>query len=86
MATVHETGQTQTHQANGSPGTERLGALVRELQEECNRLRQALAQMEKERNAYLKAIYEDARAAREFEDVDIPSLDAMSAGPVEMIE
>jgi predicted nucleic acid-binding Zn-ribbon protein len=86
MATIHETGQTQTHQANGSAEIDRLTALVRELQDECTRLRQALAQSETERNRYLKSIYENARTAREFEDVDIPTLKAMSAGPVEMIE
>jgi predicted RNase H-like nuclease (RuvC/YqgF family) len=86
MGTIHETGQSQTHQANGSAEIERLTALNRELQDECTRLCQALAQMEAERNRYLKAIHENARMAREFEDVDIPSLKAMSAGPVEMIE
>ena len=59
---------------------------LQELQNECNRLREALAKAEAERDWYRKAIYENARAAREFEDVDIPSLEKMSAGPVEMIE
>jgi hypothetical protein len=84
MATTHETGHTHS-ELNGAEA-DRLAIRVQELENECARLRRALAQTEKERNSYLKAIYENARAAREFEDVDIPTLEAMSAGPVEMID
>jgi hypothetical protein len=86
MTTVPGPSQTQGHQSNGSAESERLATLVRELQDECERLRQALAKVETERDWYRKAISENARAAREFEDVDIPTLEAISAGPVEMIE
>jgi hypothetical protein len=76
----------QVESANPNAETERLAALVQELQEECDKLRQALAQAQSERDGYRKAIYEHARAAREFVDVDIDSLKAVSAGPVETID
>jgi hypothetical protein len=76
----------QSHQSNGGTEYERLATLVRELQDECNRLRQALAKMETERDLYRKAMFENARTAREFQDVDIATLEAMSAGPVDRIE
>ena len=80
MANVHEIGPAQNAE------TERLRMLVQSLQDECARLRQDLAKTEAERDQYLKGLYENARKIREFEDVDIPSLEAMSGGPVEMIE
>jgi hypothetical protein len=86
MATVNETGQSPGHLANGSAEIERLETRVRDLQEECTRLRQELAKTEIERNRYHQAFLGQAGAAREFEDLDIPTLEAMSAGPVEMIE
>jgi outer membrane murein-binding lipoprotein Lpp len=85
MPSIHVTGQSHTQQANGSAEVERLAAAVRELQNECNRLRLALTAAAAERDSYRQSLYETARAAREFEDVDIPSLEAISAGPVEMI-
>ena len=70
--------------ANGSSDTERLESLVRELQEECSRLRQALAAAEKARDCY-RQLFVDSLPP-EWKDLDIPTLEARSAGPVEMIE
>jgi len=78
-----EVNQDQPRQANGEPEAERL---VKGLQEECERLRQALAKAEAERDLYLKAVYEHARSTLHFEDVDIASLTKDSAGPVLAIE
>jgi predicted nucleic acid-binding Zn-ribbon protein len=86
MANTHEIGQTQSQGANGSAEIARLSTRVQELQDECEKLRQALAKLQAERDRYLKALYAGARATREFEDVDIASLQAMTSGPVEMIE
>jgi hypothetical protein len=86
MANVREIGEAESKGSDGNAETARLATVVQELQAECAKLRQALAKTEAERNLYLKAIYANARATREFEDVDIASLEAMSAGPVEMIE
>jgi hypothetical protein len=64
----------------------RLATLVRQQRDECERLRQALAKAEAQRDLYLKAVYEHLRGTFHFEDVDIPGLEAISAGPVETIE
>ena len=85
MATTKETDQVPNALANGSAEIERLVTLVRELQEECIRMRQTLAKTEMERDRYRQAYLDQARAARAFEDLDIPTLKAISAGPVEMI-
>ena len=71
--------------SNGHAEIERLNQLVRTLQDECERLRNALEVAEAERKLFRTAFYDNLRAAREFEDVDIPSLERISAGPVEMI-
>jgi seryl-tRNA synthetase len=63
-----------------------LATAVRELQQECQALRQSLARAEEERNLYLKALYAKARETIPFEDVDIPELEKTSAGPVETLE
>jgi len=55
------------------------------MQDECEKLRQSLAKMQVERDHCLKALYAGARASREFEDVDITSLQAMGSGPVETV-
>ena len=60
-----------------------LAALARRLQDECDRLKQALAKTEAERDLYRKAAIEQARATLHFEDVTIPDLEKISAGPVE---
>jgi len=83
MASVPEAAASQAE--NGNPETRRLASLVQVLQAECAQLRQTLAQAEAERDRLRLAIYVQARAAREFEDLDIPSLEAMSAGPVELL-
>lgn len=62
----------------------RLELLVKQLQGECDRLRQALAKAENERNTYRQLYVE--HAAHEFEELDKPTLEAMSAGPIEMIK
>ena len=86
MATTKETDQVPNALANGSAEIKGLQTLVRELQEECIRMRQTLAKTETERDRYGQAYLEQARAVRAFEDLDIPTLKAISAGPVEMIE
>lgn len=86
MANASELGQPQTQGVNGNTEVERLATLVQQLQDECAKLRQALAKTEAERHLYRQAFYANARATREFQDVDIPSLEAISAGPVEMME
>ena len=60
--------------------------LIRELQEECNQLRQALADVKLERDCYRQMLLEELRSRGEFEDLDITTLEAMSAGPVELLE
>lgn len=84
MANVDEVRQFQSLDQNAE--IEQLAALVQELREECETLRRALAQTESERDGYRKAIHEHARKAREFEDVDVNSLNALSAGPVETMD
>jgi len=86
MAIVNQTDPHPTRTANGSSEIERLGSLVSDLQQENTRLRQSLLKVESERDRYREAFLDHARAAREFEDLDIPTLESMSAGPVEMIE
>jgi hypothetical protein len=76
----------QLHESNGNSEVERLSLLVQQLESECDRLRQALARSEAERNHYLKAIHAYERARIELEDVDIAELERSSAGPVELIE
>jgi len=84
MATV-QNNPTNSHSSNNSGELQRLSALVQELRAEVERLSKALAKAEQEREWYRKAIYEHEREKREFENVDIASLEAMSAGPVELI-
>ena len=86
MTIANDTIQSPSHLTNGSTEIERLNAFICELQEECKSLRQALTKTEIERDRYHQAFVEEARAAREFEDLDISTLETMSAGPVEMIE
>jgi hypothetical protein len=83
MANSHELAQPRSEGLSEHAEVERLSNLVKSLQEECEKLRQALQKMEAERN---QALCANARAAREFVNVDIPSLAAISGGPVEMIE
>lgn len=64
---------------------EQLEALVGDLQAECGRLRAALAKAESEREAYRRLFMEDARERREFEDLDLATLEATSPGPVEKL-
>ncbi len=86
MATVQVTGEHQTHPPNGSSAIEHLTAQLRALETECATLRTALATSNLECDRWRAAYYDEARAAREFEDLDIETLKAMTAGPVEMIE
>ena len=72
--------------ANGTAETERLQAQIRELESECVRLKQALVKAEAERNDYRHLFLEEARARREFEDLDVATLERMSAGPVELLK
>ncbi len=64
---------------------ERLECLVDELQAECARLRAALEESQRDRDRFRYAFYDRLREAREFEDFDIPKLQAKSAGPVESL-
>lgn len=84
MTTV-ENNQANSHSSNNSNEVQRLSALVHELQTQVDRLSKALEKAEQEREWYRKAICEYEREKREFENVDIASLEAMSAGPVEPI-
>jgi hypothetical protein len=86
MANANESDQAQSHEFDGQSKVERLENAVRRLQDECAKLRESLAKAEAERNLYLKALYANARATLEFKDVDIPDLEKISAGPVEMLE
>lgn len=85
MANTSERTPSQPHAVNGNAEVERLSALVQQLQAECARLRQALEESEAERELFRQGYYEKLRAEREFVDVDIASLTAMSAGPVEKL-
>jgi hypothetical protein len=49
-------------------------------------LRAALAECEIQRDAYRGALVQELRASREFEKLDIPTLEAISAGPVELVQ
>lgn len=86
MANVRELDRSQSRERELGKEVERLATLVSELQEENAKLRQALAKAEAERQLYLKAVYENARATLHFEDVDISDVERMSAGPLEIIE
>ena len=86
MANIQKTGEAPLQGSNGDPDMERLAAQVKQLQTECEKLRQSLARTEAERDHYLKAIYAYERAKLEFEDIDIAELEKASAGPVELIE
>jgi hypothetical protein len=59
--------------------------MVRDLQRECGKLREALAKAESERETYRQLFLQEARERREFADLDIPTLERMSAGPVEKL-
>jgi hypothetical protein len=86
MADIHDAGQVDTVQANGTSETERLSMLVKQLQAECESLRQGLARSESERKLYLKAIHDYERAQLKDMDLDYDDLVKMSAGPVELVE
>jgi hypothetical protein len=86
MAIVENSRSSVQPTTNGAADIEGLHSQIRELQEECSKLKQALASSEDERIRYRQAFLDQARAAREFEDVDIVSLEKMSAGPVELLE
>lgn len=59
---------------------------ARALEEECEKLRQSLAQVAAERDLYLKALYAYGRSTLHFENVDIPELERMTSGPVLRLE
>jgi hypothetical protein len=70
---------------NGDAEVQRLESLVCDLQAECGGLREALAKAESEREAYRHLFLDEARQRREFEDMDLAAIEAMSAGPVEKL-
>jgi hypothetical protein len=86
MAAIQATTGMSTVQQMPTADNAVPSAAEKELKEECARLREALAQIETERNWYRKALYEHARASREFEDLDLATLQSISAGPVEEIK
>jgi hypothetical protein len=81
--------QLEAHDLNGSAEIERLTTQVGQLRAECARLAQALKEAAVEgdlaRKTLSKVLAQIEREKREFEDVDIASLEAISAGPVEML-
>src|SRR4051794_14520410 len=79
-------GEATSSSPNWQIEAERLAGLVKNLQQECAMLRQSLAKVEAERDLYLQAVYANARATLHFEEIDIPELEAASAGPVEPLE
>jgi hypothetical protein len=83
MAAVNN--PTEPAATNGAAGVQRLEALVSNLQLQCDKLREALAKAESEREAYRHLFLEEARQRREFEDADLAALLATSPGPVEKI-
>jgi hypothetical protein len=86
MAIVENSRSSGQPTTNGAADIEELHSQIRELQEECSKLKLALARSEDERIRYRQAFLDQARTAREFADLDIASLEKMSAGPVEMLE
>lgn len=85
MAATSDSVQASATPAIGAANAEILKTQVLELQEECRKLRSALAKTESEREAYRQLFLQEARERREFEDLDIPTLERMSAGPVEKL-
>lgn len=78
-------GQSHLQETNGVAEIERLQTRICDLEDECLRLKHALAAAETERAFYKQAFLDQARTAREFEDLDVAMLERMSAGPVEML-
>jgi hypothetical protein len=83
MATNQELNKQQS---NGNAEIARLSLLAEQAQAECERLRNALARCEAERDHYLKAVYAAERAKLHSFDVDIGELEKAAVGPVETIE
>ncbi len=79
-------GQVNNSLPQAEHEVERLETLTKELQEECDKLRQSLAEVKAERDLYRKAVYENARAGLHFEDVTIPELQAATGGPVQLLD
>ncbi len=76
---------TNESNMNAAMEIDRLEHLVGDLQIECERLRIALAESQRDRDRFRHAFYDRLRDAREFEDLDIPKLQEISAGPVELL-
>jgi predicted RNase H-like nuclease (RuvC/YqgF family) len=76
---------SQSLLSNSDEQIQSLERMVRELQAECGKLREALAKAESERETYRQLFLQEARERREFEDLDIPRLERMSSGPVEKL-
>jgi hypothetical protein len=80
--------QPATVPTNDATEVERLTNLVAALQAECERLSTELAVAEGERQVYRMAYSDSIRAEmmREFgDDIDIPTLERISTGPVDTI-
>jgi hypothetical protein len=78
--------QTMAQPPEKEHETERLAALVRGLEEECEKLRRSLASVKADRDRYQKIVYANARGSLHFEGVDIPELEQTSGGPVQTLE
>ncbi|MCI0364559.1 MAG: hypothetical protein L0219_11780 [Phycisphaerales bacterium] len=72
--------------ANGSAETTKDAPLIDSLSQECERLRVALAKAEEERDRYRKALYEIERGKRTFEDLDIEELKRLPSDPFAAIQ
>lgn len=81
----HKTVHTVVPELNGARSAEHASQ-IKLLQDECDRLRDALARTESERDLYRKALYEQMRGSFQFQDVTIAELEKMSAGPVEFAD
>jgi hypothetical protein len=83
MATNQE---LNLHQSNNNAEIARVSLLLEQAEAECEKLRNALARCEAERDHYLKAVYASERAKLHVVDVDFAELEKAAAGPVETIE
>jgi hypothetical protein len=85
---TNDKGQHNGQPSDSAAEIQRLFGLVDQLQRECEELRKRLAQVEKERDGYLKSVYELTRkvgVGKGFQNMDVKDFEAMSAGPVELL-
>lgn len=88
MNHTEDTVPTSLHEANGNSETQRQAVIIRDLQAQCAELREKLAQAEKQRDAYLSAIYAYEREkilTQNPEEFELEWLIKNNAGPVELL-